>query len=176
MRLPLVDGHGNFGSLDDGPAASRYTEARMAPGAMLMVAGLDEDTVDFVPNYDDTHQQPGVLPAAFPNLLVNGASGIAVGMATNMAPHNLVEVIGAARHLIDHPQAPLDDLMRYVPGPDPTGGGRVGVAVRPKIALIATGQSAGGFVSKRAKLKPNGVSWRGWFFAVSGATSAARWG
>ncbi|MBK8733291.1 MAG: DNA topoisomerase IV subunit A [Actinomycetales bacterium] len=125
MRLPLVDGHGNFGSLDDGPAASRYTEARMAPGAMLMVAGLDEDTVDFVPNYDDTHQQPGVLPAAFPNLLVNGASGIAVGMATNMAPHNLVEVIGAARHLIDHPQASLEDLMRYVPGPDLPGGGRI---------------------------------------------------
>jgi DNA gyrase subunit A len=117
MRLPLVDGHGNFGSLDDGPAASRYTEARMAPAAMLMVGGLDEDTVDFVPNYDDTHTQPEVLPAAFPNLLVNGASGIAVGMATNMPPHNLVEVIGAARHLIDHPDASLDDLMRFVPGP-----------------------------------------------------------
>jgi DNA gyrase subunit A len=99
MRLPLVDGHGNFGSLDDGPAASRYTEARMAPAAMLMVSGLDEDTVDFVPNYDDTQTQPEVLPAAFPNLLVNGASGIAVGMATSMPPHNLVEVIGAARHL-----------------------------------------------------------------------------
>jgi len=125
MRLPLVDGHGNFGSLDDGPAASRYTEARMAPGALLMVGGLDEDTVDFVPNYDDTHQQPGVLPAAYPNLLVNGASGIAVGMATNMAPHNLVEVIGAARHLIDHPQASLEDLMKYVPGPDLPGGGRI---------------------------------------------------
>ena len=125
MRLPLVDGHGNFGSLDDGPAASRYTEARMAPGALLMVGGLDENTVDFVPNYDDTHQQPGVLPAAYPNLLVNGASGIAVGMATNMAPHNLVEVIGAARHLLDHPQASLEDLMKYVPGPDLPGGGRI---------------------------------------------------
>ncbi len=125
MRLPLVDGHGNFGSLDDGPAASRYTEARMAPAALLMVTGLDEDTVDFVPNYDDSLTQPGVLPAAYPNLLVNGASGIAVGMATNMAPHNLVEVVGAARHLIDHPDCSLDDLMRFVPGPDLPGGGRI---------------------------------------------------
>ncbi|MGL5818059.1 MAG: DNA gyrase/topoisomerase IV subunit A [Phycicoccus sp.] len=125
MRLPLVDGHGNFGSLDDGPAASRYTEARMAPAALLMVAGLDEDTVDFVPNYDDSLTQPGVLPAAYPNLLVNGASGIAVGMATNMAPHNLVEVVGAARHLIAHPDCSLDDLMRFVPGPDLPGGGRI---------------------------------------------------
>ncbi len=125
MRLPLVDGHGNFGSLDDGPAASRYTEARMAPAALLMVAGLDEDTVDYVPNYDDSLLQPGVMPAAYPNLLVNGASGIAVGMATNMAPHNLVEVIGAARHLIAHPDCSLDDLMRFVPGPDLPGGGRI---------------------------------------------------
>jgi DNA gyrase subunit A len=128
LRLPLVDGHGNFGSLDDGPAAYRYTEARMAPAALLMTTGLDEDTVDFVPNYDDQLTQPSVLPAAFPNLLVNGASGIAVGMATNMAPHNLVEVIGAARHLIAHPDASLDDLMRFVPGPDlPTGGRIVGL-------------------------------------------------
>lgn len=125
MRLPLVDGHGNFGSLDDGPAASRYTEARMAPAALLMTASLDEDTVDFVPNYDDQLQQPGVLPAAFPNLLVNGATGIAVGMATNMPPHNLVEVIGAARHLIAHPEADLDALMRFVPGPDLPLGGRI---------------------------------------------------
>ncbi|MCE1177475.1 MAG: DNA topoisomerase IV subunit A [Micrococcales bacterium] len=125
MRLPLVDGHGNFGSLDDGPAASRYTEARMAPAALLMVAGLDESTVDFVPNYDDTQWQPGVLPAAYPNLLVNGATGIAVGMATNMAPHNLVEVIGASRHLIANPSCSLDDLMRFVPGPDLPQGGRI---------------------------------------------------
>src|SRR5918997_2881873 len=100
MRLPLVDGHGNFGSLDDGPAASRYTEARMAPAALVMTAGLDEDGVDFVPNYDNKLRQPEVLPAAMPNLLVNGASGIAVGMATNMAPHNLVEIVAAAPHLI----------------------------------------------------------------------------
>jgi DNA gyrase subunit A len=125
MRLPLVDGHGNFGSLDDGPAAARYTEARMAPAALLMVQSLDEDTVDFIPNYDDTATQPEVLPAAFPNLLVNGASGIAVGMATNMAPHNLVEVIGAARHLIANPTCSLDDLMKFVPGPDLPGGGRI---------------------------------------------------
>ncbi len=125
MRLQLIDGHGNFGSLDDGPAAARYTEARLAPAAMLMVAGLDEDTVDFVGNYDDTETQPEVLPAAFPNLLVNGASGIAVGMATNMAPHNLVEVIGAARHLIANPTCSLDDLMKFVPGPDLPGGGRI---------------------------------------------------
>ncbi|MGB3764637.1 MAG: DNA topoisomerase (ATP-hydrolyzing), partial [Ornithinimicrobium sp.] len=128
MRLPLVDGHGNFGSLDDGPAASRYTEARMATSALLMTATLDEETVDFVPNYDDQLLQPDVLPAAYPNLLVNGAAGIAVGMATNMAPHNLVEVIGAARHLIANPRATLDDLMRFVPGPDlPSGGTIVGL-------------------------------------------------
>ena len=125
MRLPLVDGHGNFGSLDDGPAASRYTEARLAPAALLMTTGLDEDTVDFIPNYDDQLVQPSVLPAAFPNLLVNGSSGIAVGMATNMAPHNPVEVIGAARHLIAHPTCSLDDLMKFVPGPDLPAGGRI---------------------------------------------------
>ncbi|NAZ76848.1 DNA topoisomerase 4 subunit A [Kineococcus sp. T13] len=128
MRLPLVDGHGNFGSLDAGPAAQRYTEARMAPAALLMTTGLDEDVVDFVPNYDDRLTEPGVLPAAFPNLLVNGASGIAVGMATNMPPHNLIEVVAAARHLIKHPDAGLPALMRFVPGPDfPTGGRVVGL-------------------------------------------------
>ncbi|MFI2751913.1 DNA topoisomerase (ATP-hydrolyzing) subunit A [Cellulomonas sp. P22] len=128
LRLPLVDGHGNFGSLDDGPAAPRYTEARMAPAAAQMTAGLDEDVVDFVPNYDNKLTQPEVLPAAIPNLLVNGATGIAVGMATNMAPHNLVEVVAAARHLLAHPDATLEDLMRFVPGPDlPTGGKIVGL-------------------------------------------------
>jgi DNA gyrase subunit A len=125
MRMPLVDGHGNFGSLDDGPAAARYTEARMAAAALLLTDGLDEDTVDFVPNYDSSLTQPEALPAAFPNLLVNGASGIAVGMATNMAPHNLGEVIGAARHLIANPEAALDDLMRFVPGPDLPNGGKI---------------------------------------------------
>ncbi|MFN8077410.1 MAG: DNA topoisomerase IV subunit A [Kineosporiaceae bacterium] len=125
MRLPLVDGHGNFGSLDDGPAAYRYTEARMAQPAEAMTDGLDEDVVDFGPNYTGELTQPEVLPAAFPNLLVNGAAGIAVGMATNMPPHNLVEVIGAARHLLAHPEASLDDLMRFVPGPDLPGGGKI---------------------------------------------------
>ncbi len=128
MRVPLVDGHGNFGSLDSGPAAYRYTECRMAPAALLMTDGLDEDVVDVRPNYDDQSTEPEVLPAAFPNLLVNGASGIAVGMATNMPPHNLVEVVAAARHLVQHPEATLDDLMRFVPGPDlPTGGKIIGL-------------------------------------------------
>ncbi|WP_435300226.1 DNA gyrase/topoisomerase IV subunit A [Timonella sp. A28] len=128
LRLPLVDGHGNFGSLDDGPAAPRYTEARLATSAIAMTADLDEDVVDFVPNYDNKLNQPEVLPAAIPNLLVNGASGIAVGMATNLAPHNLVEVIAAARHLLKHPNASLDELIRFVPGPDlPTGGKIVGL-------------------------------------------------
>ena len=130
MRLPLVDGHGNFGSLggDDAPAAMRYTECRPTEAAMAMVGNIDEDTVDFGPNYDGQEQEPQVLPAAIPNLLVNGTSGIAVGMATNMAPHNLTEVIAAARHLIRHPDASLEQLMRFVPGPDlPTGGRIVGL-------------------------------------------------
>ncbi|GGQ95220.1 DNA gyrase/topoisomerase IV subunit A [Streptomyces asoensis] len=131
MRLPLVDGHGNFGSLgnDDPPAAMRYTECRQAAATSLMTESIDEDTVDFAPNYDGQEQEPVALPAAFPNLLVNGASGIAVGMATNMPPHNLGEVIAAARHLIRYPGADLDALMKYVPGPDlPTGGRIVGLS------------------------------------------------
>ncbi|MFF4269924.1 DNA topoisomerase (ATP-hydrolyzing) subunit A [Streptomyces sp. NPDC001536] len=131
MRVPLVDGHGNFGSLgnDDPPAAMRYTECRQAEATSLMTESIDEDTVDFTPNYDGQEQEPVALPAAFPNLLVNGASGIAVGMATNMPPHNLSEVIAAARHLIRHPNADLETLMKYVPGPDlPTGGRIVGLA------------------------------------------------
>ncbi len=130
MRLPLVDGHGNFGSLgnDDPPAAMRYTECRMAEATSLMTESIDEDTVDFAPNYDGQEQEPVALPAAFPNLLVNGASGIAVGMATNMPPHNLREVVAAARHLIRYPNADLDALMKHVPGPDlPTGGRIVGL-------------------------------------------------
>ena len=129
LRVPLIDGHGNFGSLDDGPAAPRYTEARLAAAALAMTENLDEDVVNFVPNYDNQLTQPDVLPAAYPNLLVNGASGIAVGMATNMAPHNLIEVVGAARHLLAHPEASLEHLMEFVPGPDlPTGGTIVGLA------------------------------------------------
>jgi DNA gyrase/topoisomerase IV subunit A len=128
MGLPLIDGHGNFGSLDAGPAAMRYTEARLATAAMAMVAEADEDTVDFGPNYDGQILEPLVLPAAYPNLLVNGGSGIAVGMATNMAPHNLGEVIAATKHLIDNPKATINQLMKFVPGPDfPTGGELVGL-------------------------------------------------
>lgn len=123
LRVPLVDGHGNFGSLDDGPAAARYTEARLAPAALALTENLDEDVVDFTPNYDGQFQQPDVLPAAFPNLLVNGTTGIAVGMATNMAPHNLIEVVAAAIHLLDNPDASTADLMQFVPGPDLPGGG-----------------------------------------------------
>ena len=127
MRLPLVDGHGNFGSLDDGPAASRYTEARLGPAALGMKADIDEDTVDFTPNYDNKLKEPTVLPAAIPNLLVNGGSGIAVGMATNLATHNLGEVVNAAKFLMAHSDATLEQLMRYVPGPDwPTGGTIIG--------------------------------------------------
>ena len=128
LRVPLIDGHGNFGSLDDGPAAARYTEARLSNAALLMNQDLDEDVVDFKPNYDAQLTEPEVLPAAFPNLLVNGSAGIAVGMATNMAPHNLREVVSAAVHLLNHPHCTIDDLMEHLPGPDlPTGGIIVGL-------------------------------------------------
>src|SRR5689334_21983386 len=128
MRLPMIDGHGNFGSPDDPPAAMRYTECRMDAAAEAMTESIDEDTVDFRPNYDGRETEPSVLPAALPNLLVNGASGIAVGMATNIAPHNLIEVVQALRHLISQPAADLDDIMRFIPGPDlPTGGKIVGL-------------------------------------------------
>src|SRR4051794_8813005 len=156
MRVPLADGHGNFGSLDDGPAASRYTEVRLAAPAMELTGGLDEDTVDFVPNYDSSLTQPEVLPAAFPNLLVNGASGIAVGMATNMAPHNLVEVIGGARHLLAHPNAPLDDLMRVIPGPDLPPGGRI-VGLEGVGDAYATGR---GSFRTRAKVSIEAITAR----------------
>ena len=156
LRLPLIDGHGNFGSLDDGPAAARYTEARLAAAALTLTDHLDEDVVDFVPNYDNQLMQPEVLPAAFPNLLVNGATGIAVGMATNMAPHNLGEVIAATQHLIAHPGATLDDLMRFVPGPDlPTGGRIVGLdGIRD---AYATGR---GSFKTRAKVEVEQLSAR----------------
>ena len=132
-RYLLVDGHGNFGSVDgDGAAAMRYTEARLSKMATEMMADIDKDTVEFVPNFDETQQQPSVLPARFPNLLVNGSNGIAVGMATNIPPHNLGEVTDALCAMIDNPDITVDDLMQYIPGPDfPTGGiimGRMGVA------------------------------------------------
>src|SRR4051794_32136691 len=124
MRNPLVDGQGNFGSVDDDPAAAmRYTEARLAPLAREMLRDLDADTVDFVPNYSNETSEPTVLPARFPNLLVNGSSGIAVGMATNIPPHNLRETIAATIAFIDDPQITTEQLMRHLPGPDfPTGG------------------------------------------------------
>lgn len=156
MRVRLIDGHGNFGSLDDGPAAARYTEARLDAAALAMTDGLDEDVVDFVPNYDNQLTQPEVLPAAFPNLLVNGASGIAVGMATNMAPHNLIEVVAAARYLLDNPEASLDDLMAFVPGPDlPTGGTIIGLAGIKD--AYATGRGA---FKTRAKVSVESISAR----------------
>ena len=131
LRHPLVDGHGNFGSPEDPPAAMRYTECRLDQLALQMLAGIDEDTVDFTDNYSGEFTEPSVLPARFPNLLVNGSQGIAVGMATNIPPHNLAEVIDATVHLIDHPDATADDLMAFVKGPDfPTGGlilGRSGI-------------------------------------------------
>jgi DNA gyrase subunit A len=130
LRYPLVDGQGNFGSIDgDNAAAYRYTEARLSAVATELLADIDRDTVDFAPNFDDRLTEPRVLPARVPNLLVNGSSGIAVGMSTNIPPHNLGEVVAAALHLLDHPDCTVDDLMAHVPGPDfPTGGIIVGTA------------------------------------------------
>ena len=154
IRYPLVDGHGNFGSVDgDPPAAQRYTEARLSKIASLMLEDIDKDTVDFYPNFDDTLMQPTVLPAKFPNLLVNGADGIAVGMATNIPPHNLREVINGVQALIDNPDIDIDDLIKIIPAPDyPTGGiimgrtaikhayktGRGGILVRGRAEIEET--------------------------------------
>ena len=154
IRYPLVDGHGNFGSVDgDPPAAQRYTEARLSKIASLMLEDIDKETVDFYPNFDDTLMQPSVLPAKFPNLLVNGADGIAVGMATNIPPHNLREVISGVQALIDNPDIDIDDLIKIIPAPDyPTGGiimgrtaikhayktGRGGILVRGRAEIEET--------------------------------------
>jgi DNA gyrase subunit A len=154
IRYPLVDGHGNFGSVDgDPPAAQRYTEARLSKIAALMLEDIDKETVDFYPNFDDTLMQPSVLPSKFPNLLVNGADGIAVGMATNIPPHNLTEVINGVQALIDNPDIDIDDLIKIIPAPDyPTGGiimgrtaikhayktGRGGILVRGKAEIEET--------------------------------------
>lgn len=148
MRYVLVDGHGNFGSVDgDPPAAYRYTESKMSKLSMEMLTDIDKDTVDFMPNYDDRKKEPTVLPSRFPNILVNGSTGIAVGMATNIPPHNLKEVINAMNYLIDNPDASLDDLMGFISGPDfPTAGiimGRAGIR-----AAYATGR---GKITVRAK-------------------------
>ena len=154
IRYPLIDGHGNFGSVDgDSPAAMRYTEARLSKIAEYMLEDIDKETVDFYPNFDDTLMQPRVLPAKFPNLLVNGADGIAVGMATNIPPHNLSEVISGVQALIKNPEITIDELMEYIPAPDfPTGGiimgrnavrlayttGRGGIVVRGKAEIEET--------------------------------------
>src|SRR6187200_2079609 len=131
LRHPLIDFHGNYGSPDFGPAAARYTECRLHPLAMQLLSDIDEETVDMQPTYDGSREEPKVLPSRFPNLLVNGSQGIAVGMATNIPPHNLGEVIDAALHLLAHPEATSDELMQFVKGPDfPTGGsilGRAGI-------------------------------------------------
>ncbi|WP_127902099.1 DNA topoisomerase IV subunit A [Solirhodobacter olei] len=149
VRYPLVDGQGNFGNIDgDNPAAERYTEARLTPAAEALLAGLDENAVDYRPNYDGTLEEPVVLPAAFPNLLANGASGIAVGMATNIPPHNIGELIEACLHLIKTPEARDETLMGYVPGPDfPTGG----VIVEPRGSLLETYRTGRGSIRLRAR-------------------------
>ncbi|MGO9422145.1 DNA gyrase subunit A, partial [Roseiarcus sp.] len=149
MRVPLIDGQGNFGSVDgDPPAASRYTEARLDRSALALLEDLDKDTVDFKPNYDEKEEEPVVLPARFPNLLVNGAGGIAVGMATNIPPHNLGETIDALLAMMEKPDITLDELIEHLPGPDfPTGGtilGRSGIR-----AAYATGR---GSIIMRAKV------------------------
>jgi len=147
LRHPLIDFHGNYGSPDFGPAAARYTESRLHPLAMRLLDSIDENTVDMLPNYDGTSEEPSVLPARFPNLLVNGSQGIAVGMATSIPPHNLGEVIDATVHLIDNPNATPDDLMEFVKGPDfPTGGNILGRA-----GIIDAYRTGRGSVKTRAK-------------------------
>ncbi len=149
LRHPLIDFHGNYGSPDFGPAAARYTECRLNPLAMQLLADIDEDTVDMIPNYDGNFEQPIVLPARFPNLLVNGSQGIAVGMATNIPPHNLGEVVDAVVHLLDNPEATPDDLMEHVKGPDfPTGASILG-----KAGIIDAYRTGRGSVKMRAKVE-----------------------
>jgi topoisomerase-4 subunit A len=149
VRYPLVDGQGNFGNIDgDNPAAERYTEARLTATAAELLEGIDEDAVDFRPNYDGREREPAVLPAAFPNLLANGASGIAVGMATNIPPHNAEELCSALLHLIKHPNATIEKLVEFVPGPDfPTGG----VIVEPREAIVEAYKTGRGGFRLRAK-------------------------
>ena len=149
LRHPLIDFHGNYGSPDFGPAAARYTECRLNPLAMQLLADIDEDTVDMVPNYDGSTEQPIVLPSRFPNLLVNGSQGIAVGMATNIPPHNLGEVVDAVVHLLDNPEATADELMEFVKGPDfPTGASILG-----KAGIIDAYRTGRGSVKMRAKVE-----------------------
>ena len=165
MRLPLVDGQGNFGNIDgDNPAASRYTEARMTAAAEALLDGLSENAVDFRPNYDGTLEEPAVLPAAFPNLLVNGASGIAVGMATNIPPHNLHEVVDACLHLIKAPEARDDTLLSLMPGPDfPTGG----VIVEPPESIREAYRTGRGAFRLRARWQVEDLGRGTWQIVVT---------
>src|SRR3954468_8238266 len=164
-RFPLIDGQGNFGNIDgDNPAAHRYTEARMTEVARLLLEGINEDAVDFKPNYDGQSEEPVVLPAATPNLLANGAQGIAVGMATSVPPHNVAELLDAALYLVAHPEASVDALLNFVPGPDfPTGG----VVVDDR-AAVAEGYRAGrGGFRVRARWGKEELGRGGWAAIVT---------
>lgn len=149
MRLELVDGQGNFGSIDgDNAAAMRYTEARMTKASEEILRDIDKDTIDFVPNYDDTLKEPDILPSRLPNLLVNGANGIAVGMATSIPPHRMDEIIDALVHVLENPNAGLDEILEFVKGPDfPTGG-----IIYGKAGIIEAYKTGRGRVKVRAKV------------------------
>lgn len=149
MRLELVDGQGNFGSIDgDNAAAMRYTEARMTKASEEILRDIDKDTIDFVPNYDDTLKEPDILPSRLPNLLVNGANGIAVGMATSIPPHRIDEIIDALVHVLENPNAGLDEILEFVKGPDfPTGG-----IIYGKAGIIEAYKTGRGRVKVRAKV------------------------
>ena len=150
QRYPLVEGQGNFGNIDgDNAAAMRYTESRMTEVSAALLDGIDEETVDFGPTYDGKREEPAVLPSAFPNLLANGSSGIAVGMATNIPPHNVEELCNATLHLIKHPNATIEKLVEFIPGPDfPTGG----VLVEPRESIIEAYKTGRGSIKMRAKV------------------------
>lgn len=165
VRYPLIDGQGNFGNIDgDNPAAERYTEARLTEVATALLEGIDENTVDFRPNYDGREQEPVVLPAAFPNLLANGSSGIAVGMATNIPPHNVDELCAALLHLIKHPNATVEKLVEYIPGPDfPTGG----ILVEPRENIIEAYRTGRGGFRLRAKWEKEDTGRGGWQIVVT---------
>src|SRR5690606_29992806 len=165
QRYPLVDGQGNFGNVDgDSAAAMRYTECRLTPAAMLLLEGIDQDAVDFRPTYDDQDEEPVVLPAGFPNLLANGSSGIAVGMATSIPPHNAHELIDACLLLLEKPEATTEELMAHVPGPDfPTGG----VAVEGQAALLETYETGRGGVRVRARWEVEDLGRGTWRIVVT---------
>jgi topoisomerase-4 subunit A len=165
QRYPLVDGQGNFGNIDgDNPAAYRYTEARMTTVAQLLLDGIDEDAVDFRPNYDGRKTEPSVLPAAFPNMLANGAQGIAVGMATSIPPHNAAELCDAALYLIQHPGASVDQLLTFVPGPDfPTGG----IIVEPRASIAEAYRTGRGAFRTRARWEKEDAGRGGWVVVVT---------